>query len=136
MTCCVLMLTEGRIVALHAANWVQPCPDWLLPSQGESREKVFFPFSHPFLLSLSLNCACVMSWHLFFQFLYPLFHSSTLSLPVHAHTFSCFSFSSSNVLPAGIHNAPDGRKEMFCYQETFFSPQYFTFNVQYSMPKI
>lgn len=65
----------------------------------------FFQFLIPSLRSPSLDCACLMSWHLVFHFSSP--HSSTPALPLRAHTgSSCVSFSSpSNVLPAGAHNA-------------------------------
>lgn len=112
MLCTCVDRTEKLLLCVRPAG-VRPCPDWLLPSPGE-RKLFSFPFSFPFLHSLSLNCTCLMSWHLFFQSFSP--HTHTLhhfpSMP--ALAFSCVSFSSSsNVLPAGIHNAPEGTEEKY-----------------------
>lgn len=83
MTRCVLVLTEQRVVALHEANGVRPYPGVLLQSPGE---KIFlFLFLTRFLHSLSLSRTCLMSWHLFFQFLYQPLHTHTL---IHSTTSS------------------------------------------------
>lgn len=95
--------------------------------KAQERKNFPFPiFSYPFLHSLSLNRTRLMSWHLFFQFFYhphkthTHHHFSSMA----ALASSCFSFSSpSNVLPAGIWNAPEGTEEqhrpLLSYQETF-----------------
>lgn len=119
-TCCVLVLTERRIVALHEANRVRPCPGWLRLRPGETN--FFFP------LFLPLSLLPVSQLYMFNElasFLSvfissfspppptPLLHSITFpSMP--ALAFSCFSFSSpSNVLPAGIHDSPEGTAEEY-----------------------
>lgn len=55
--------------------------------QSQQREKKTRPLSYPFLHSLSLNCTCLMSWHLFFRSLPPP-HPPPPPLSLHAHT--CF----------------------------------------------
>lgn len=82
MTCCVLMLTERRIVALHAANRVQPCPDRLLPSPGERKKCKSFPL---FLCLSSLPVSQLYMFNELASFL-SVFIPSTPSLPLHAHT--------------------------------------------------
>lgn len=133
MTRCVLVLTEQRVVALHEANGVRPYPGVLLQSPGE---KIFlFLFLTRFLHSLSLSRTCLMSWHLFFQFLYQPLHTHTnplyhfLSMP--AHTLSCLSISSSSsVLSAGIHNAPEGTEE---HHHPLLSQNIFYHSTSYSL---
>lgn len=148
VTCSVLVLTEQRVVALHGADRVRPCPCLLLPSPGEKISLSLFqtPFFTP-----SLNRTCLMSWHLFFQFLYNTPSPPFLLLPqpplhhfpfMPALEFSCFSFSSSsNVLPAGIHNAPEGTEEHYhpLLSRNSFSHRIvhiLTFTVPHSLPRI
>lgn len=63
---------NGEIVALREASRGTAMPR--LAASKPRREKTF---SFPFLHSLSLNCTCLMSWHLFFQSFSPPPHSIT-----------------------------------------------------------
>lgn len=119
MTCCVLVLTEQRVVALHEANRVRPCPGWLFLSPGEKNFSFHFPY--PFLHSLFLKSTCLMSWHLSFSFyisprLPPILYSITFppcpNLLFLLHPmFFLLAFTK---LQKGLRNST-----ILCYHETF-----------------
>lgn len=141
MLCTCVDRTEKLLLCVRPAG-VRPCPDWLLPSPGE-RKLFSFPFSFPFLHSLSLNCTCLMSWHLFFQSFSP--HTHTPSLPLHARScfFLCLFFfliQCSSCWHSQCSRRDWGKVPSFAIKKQFL-PQYFTFSVltftvPYSMPRV
>lgn len=118
MTCCVLVLAERRIVALHEPNRVRPCPDWLLLSPGVKKKTFLFPFLSPFF---TLNCTCLMSWHLLYSFYTHLLLSNTsLPCPLSLFLVSLFLLHPMFFLLAFTMLQKGLRKStILCYQETF-----------------
>lgn len=115
MTCCVLLLTEERNVALHVANRVRRCPDSLLPIPAERKN------SPPFLSLSSLPVSQLYMFNELASFLHP---PPTATFPPCPHLlflvalsflYPMFFLLAFTTLQRGLRE-----KTTLCYQETFF----------------
>jgi len=94
-----------------------------LPTYLSPQEKNVFPISYSFLYSVSLNCTCLMSWRLFFQFYNTPYSSTPSFFPCLQSllSVSLFFFIQCSSCWHSQRTRRDGGKE------PFFAMKYFTF---------
>lgn len=116
MTCCVLVLTEQGVVALHEGSWVRPCPDWLLLSPGEREKKNFLSLFPDSFSSLPVSQLYMFNELASLSVYISLLHSITF--PPCLHTlfllYPMFFLSAFTKLQQGLRNTT-----ILCRKDTF-----------------